>query len=323
MTTFHSLDLLVDDIDPAALAVQQQLNAMIAQEPHPDVRTPEGLAVFRAGTAHNPGVTVLEPRDLEIDGPDGALRLRIFTPETPRAVVYRIHGGGWAAGAPEDDDVYNDKLARAAQVVIVSPDYGLAPDVRVRDQVGQVVAGARWLAANAAAEFGVDRLLIGGISAGGHLAAATVLALQRPENPEPVSFIGALLDCGVYDLRLSPSVAAATEETLILTRSWLDGLMELGFPELQAAYLRDPVLSPIYGDLTAFPPTLLTVGQLDPLCDDSIILAARLRLAGRDAAVDVWPEAPHAFTSFPWALAELALARTVSWINDLLVDGQR
>jgi acetyl esterase len=93
-----------------------------------------------------------------------------------------------------------------------------------------------------------------------------------------------------------------------------------------AIYFGDTPLGPQvrpFGDLTAFPPTLLTVGQLDPLCDDSIILAARLRLAGRDAAVDVWPEAPHAFTSFPWALAELALARTVSWINDLLVDGQR
>ena len=161
------------------------------------------------------------------------------------------------------------------------------------------------------------------VPAGGHLAAATVLTLQRPENPEPVSFIGALLDCGAYDLRLSPSAAAATEETLILTRSWLDGLMELGFLDLQAADLTDPVLSPIYGDLTAFPPTLLTVGQLDPLRDDSIILAAHLRLAGRDAALDVWPEAPYAFTSFPWAFAELALARTVLWINDLLVNVQR
>jgi len=77
LTTFHSLDLLVGDIDPAVLAVQRQVNAMIAQTPHVDVHTPEGLAMFRASTAHNPGVTVLEPRDLEIDGPAAAIVRRI------------------------------------------------------------------------------------------------------------------------------------------------------------------------------------------------------------------------------------------------------
>jgi acetyl esterase/lipase len=99
------------NIEPAILEAQRQVNAMLAQMPHPDVRTPEGLALLRAGTANNVGGTELTPSDRVVDG----IRLRVFVPAgPPRAVLLRIHGGGWAAGAPEDDDVLNDRLARPA-----------------------------------------------------------------------------------------------------------------------------------------------------------------------------------------------------------------
>src|SRR5262249_62396544 len=108
----------------------------------------------------------------------GSTRVRTFVPDEPiRGVMLRIHGGGWAA-APEDDDTVNDRYARACGLVIVSPEYRLTPDVTAVDQIAECVAVAEWLAGNAAAEFGSDTLLIGGISAGAHLAAATLLHLQ-------------------------------------------------------------------------------------------------------------------------------------------------
>lgn len=281
--------------------------------PHPDVRTPEGLAALRAGTSHNAGTPLLTPIDRQISG---QIRLRVFVPDQPRAVLYRVHGGGWAAGAPEDDDLLNDVIARATGVVVVSPDYRLTPEVTMVEQIQDVVEGARWLGEHAAAEFGADTLLIGGISAGAHLAVMALLSLRDMGDPAFGKFVGALLDCGAYDLGMSPSAAAATDDTLVLTRSWLDGLLDLGLPDHTVR--RSPALSPALADLGGFPPALLTVGELDPLLDDSILLAARLRLAGTEASLDVWPEGAHAFTNMATPLGEIAADRTTAWINAVL-----
>ncbi|WIX83550.1 alpha/beta hydrolase fold domain-containing protein [Amycolatopsis carbonis] len=316
--TDPTFDLRLQAVDPALLEAQREVNAVLAKMPHPDVRTPEGLAALRAGTAHNPGATDLSPTERHVDGPTGPLRLRVFTPPEPRAVLYRIHGGGWAGGAPEDDDLVNDRLARATGTVVVSPEYRLAPEATVGEQIEQTVAVARWLARHAVAEFGTGRLLIGGISAGAHLAAATLLALRDAGDPAFGAFAGAYLDCGIYDLGLSPSAAAATENSLVLTRSWIDGLPDLALPGHTPAQRRDSRLSPALADLTGFPPALLTVGDLDPLRDDAILLAARLRLAGRDARLEIWPEAPHAFTNMATPLGDVALDSAIAWINDLL-----
>jgi acetyl esterase/lipase len=252
------------------------------------------------------------------EGKDGKVRLHIFTPENPRAVMFRIHGGGWAAGTPEVDDVLNDRVARAAGVVIVSPEYQLTPDVTVAQQIAEVTAVASWLGSNAKDLFGTDKLLIGGISAGGHLAAATLITLRENNDPAFAKFVGAHLDCGAYDLAGSPSNVLADDNTLILNRGWIDGLADLGLPGLSHEEKRHPSLSPAFANLDGFPPTLFTVGALDPLRDDSIILAARLQLAGRDAQVDVWPEGAHAFTNMATPLGEVAFERNVGWMNDLL-----
>jgi acetyl esterase len=321
MATFHHANPLVTDIEPAVLTAQREVNAMLAQMPHPDVRTPEGLAMLRAGTANNAGGTELTPANHTIDAPGGAIRLRVFAPDGPRrAVMLRIHGGGWAAGTPEDDDVLNDNLARSAGLVVVSPDYRLVPDVTVADQIDDCVAVARWLAGHAAAEFGADRLLIGGISAGGHLAAATLVALREAGDPAIGHFIAAHLDCGAYDLGMTPSVVTSTDETLVLTHDWLYGLLEIGLPGYTTERRRTPALSPALADLGGMPPALFTVGSLDPLRDDALITAARWQLAGSRADLDVWPEGAHAFTNMATPLGEIAAQRATAWITALL-DG--
>jgi acetyl esterase len=71
-------------------------------------------------------------------------------------------------------------------------------------------------------------------------------------------------------------------------------------------------------DLSGLPPALFTVGDLDPLRDDSILMAARWQLAGNHADVDVWPEAGHAFINMATPLGELALERTTTWLDEIL-----
>src|SRR5262245_29538572 len=157
MPRFHSSSPLVTEIDPAVLAAQRKANELLAQMPHPDVHTPEGLEMLRTLTANNDAGTVLTPIDRTASTANGSIRLRTFVPDGPvRGVMLRIHGGGWAAGAPEDDDTVNDAYARATGLVVVSPAYRLTPEVTIVDQITDSVDVAEWLGTNAASEFGSD-----------------------------------------------------------------------------------------------------------------------------------------------------------------------
>jgi acetyl esterase len=303
-------------LDPALLDAQRQVNQMLAQMPSPDVRTPEGLAVLREITHPPQGVIELTPTDVIIAGPGGDLRLHMFIPAGPvRAVMLRIHGGGFAAGAPQDDDTLNDHIARTCHVAIVSPDYRLAPEVSAPEGIEDCVAAARWVASQARERFGTGVLLLAGISAGSQLAAATLLRIRDEDGP---AFAGVHLDCGCYDLSGTPSVRAADDTTLILTGNLLSGLFDISLPGIDQEGRRDPKLSPLYADLRGLPPALFTVGELDPLSDDSRFMAARWEAAGNQAELDVWPQGAHAFTNMGTPLAKAALARTTSWIDGVL-----
>jgi hypothetical protein len=90
----------------------------------------------------------------------------VVSRRTASTTVVRRLSCGWAAGAPEDDDVLNDRLARACGIVVVSPEYRLVPEVTVVEQIADCVTVADWPGGHAEAEFGSATLLIGGISAG-------------------------------------------------------------------------------------------------------------------------------------------------------------
>ena len=69
----------------------------------------------------------------------------------------------------------------------------------------------------------------------------------------------------------------------------------MGLPGYSVDQLRDPELSPMLNDLSGLPPALFSVGGLDLLRDESILMARRRQLAGSRADLDVWPEGDHAF----------------------------
>jgi acetyl esterase len=234
----------------------------------------------------------------------------MFVPDDePRGVIMRVHGGGFAAGRPEDDDAVNDIIARDSRVVVISPEYRLVPEVTVPDQIEDCLAAARWLIE----QYPTRKLLLGGISAGAHLAAATLIRLRGADGSERV--VGAQLDSGVYDLSQTPSARFATGGTPVLVRTTLDSVIEVSLPDRDFEGRRDPAVSPLFADLRGLPPALLTVGELDPLIDDSAFLAARWQLAGNQATLEVWPSCPHAFTNIGAPLAGPALARITAWID--------
>jgi acetyl esterase/lipase len=295
----------------------------LAEFPPPDARTPEGLQRLRSLTANNEAGTVLTAVDHEAPTVGGDVRLHAFVPEAPvRGVMLRIHGGGWAAGAPEDDDTLNDQVARGCGIAVVSPEYRLTPDATIADQIDECVAVAEWLGANELAEFGSETLLLGGISAGAHLAAAMLLRLRDARSETFGKFIAVVLDSGPYDLGFIGSAYLADEHSLIVTRDWLDGFLEIGLPGYSSEARRAVELSPMLNDLSGLPPALFIAGNLDPLRDDSILMAQRWQLAGSSADLDVWPDAGHTFTNMGTPLGDLGIDRMTTRITSALDEVQ-
>jgi acetyl esterase/lipase len=153
-----------------------------------------------------------------------------------------------------------------------------------------------------------------GESAGGHLAAATLLRLKRwPDLLRRID--GAILYYGVYDLAGTPSVRQAGADTLVLHGpSMLDSLRLLT-PGLTDEQRREAPLSPLYGDLCGMPPVLMFAGERDPLRDDTTLMAERWRAV---AVVEchLLPEAPHGFIRFPTRMAAQVRQRVYEWIRE-------
>jgi acetyl esterase/lipase len=235
--------------------------------------------------------------------------VRILRPVgKPKGVVLDIHGGGWVIGNAQMDDDLNLGMVNACDVAVVSVDYRLAVDTPVEGLMEDCLAAARWLLCED--EFKQLPVIVVGESAGGHLAAATLLALKQwPELLQRVS--GAVLYYGVYDLTGTPSVRNAGPETLLLDGPGMVDALRMLTPGLSDDERRQAPLSPLYGDFDGLPPALMFVGELDPLQDDTLLIAERWP----QAEAHLLPESAHGFIHFPVAMGEAVLAYSRRWIS--------
>jgi acetyl esterase len=245
-----------------------------------------------------------EARDLTIPSRGGELRLRVLAPEGEAAGVYLyFHGGGWVLGCCDEQDPRLKEVAEATGLCVVSVDYRLSPEHPYPAAPDDGEDAALWLLERGFRELDVPAVAtIGGESAGGHLAALTLLRL-RDRHGVIDGFRAANLVYGVYDLSMTPSSRNWGDNVLVLTTPsmhWFGSSFTGGRP---AEELRDPEISPLYAPLHDLPAALFTVGARDPLLDDSLFMAARWLAAGNEAELRVWPESVHGFNMFPLALA--------------------
>jgi acetyl esterase/lipase len=89
-------------------------------------------------------------------------------------------------------------------------------------------------------------------------------------------------------------------------------------PGLSEEQRRIPDISPLFANLAGLPPSLVTVGSLDHLRDDSLFLAPLLSAAGVDVALEVYPDSPHGFQALPTKMAAAAGRRTDAWIERIM-----
>lgn len=252
-------------------------------------------------------------RTIEVDG--HSVSVRLLVPERVDGVYLYVHGGGWVLGAADTQDVVHWETAQHANVAVVSVDYRLAPEFPYPAPNDDCEAAAAWLARNAQSEFGTDRLVIGGGSAGAHLAANALLRMR--DRHAFTGFAAANLVFGVYDLSMTPSQRQGHDRMIIPT------------PTMQWFYRhylqngedsRDPDVSPLYASLHDMPAALFSVGTLDPLLDDSLFMYERWRAAGNDAELAVFPGGVHGFSGQPTALGQRSRAQQNAFIAAAIAE---
>ena len=247
-----------------------------------------------------------------IPGPGGhVIPLRIIVPASPRGVYLHLHGGGWTLGGADMQDPMLERLADATGLAVVSVEYRLAPEEPYPAGPDDCEAAAAWLVQNARAEFGSDALTVGGESAGGHLAAVTVIRMR--DRHGYTGFRGANLVYGAFDMSMTPSQRQFGETRLVLRTSDIVQFANAFLPAITER--RDPDISPLFAELKGLCPALFSVGTSDALLDDTLFMYGRWLAAGNAAELAIYPGGAHGFTLFPNKLAEQAEARMVAFLQ--------
>lgn len=245
---------------------------------------------------------------------------RVFEPqEQPSAIYLHFHGGAMILGAPEMNDVPNADLCKRFGVTVVSVDYRLAPEHPYPAGPDDCVAVAQWLVDHGEQQLGSNRLLVGGESAGGYLAAAVALRI-RDELDAIDHVAGVNLVFGIYDWGRTPSQRGVRPHNGpdLLDPADIRFAADCYLPGLSTDERRDAAVSPLYADLHGMPPAFMSVGTCDHLVDDTLMLAARWTAAGNEVDLFVAPDMPHGFMAFPCAITDRWAQRTHEWFADVL-----
>ena len=245
-------------------------------------------------------------RDVMLPGTAGDLPARLYANHpSPRdlPVVLWLHGGGHTVGSIGVYDSICRRLARLSGCLMVSLDYRLAPEHKFPAALDDAYAALRWLTLHAH-ELGGDprRLAVAGDSAGGNLAAVCAL-LARDHGLEGVR----------AQLLVYPAVAADTDhdshrlfaEGFLLTAEsirWFQG-QYLNHASERRDWRFAPLLAAHHRSL---PPTLLMVAGHDPLRDEGIAYAQRLREAGNAVQLVNHEGMIHAFWNLGAVIQEAA-----------------
>jgi len=183
------------------------------------------------------------------------------------------------------------------------------------------VAVAAWLLEHGEGEFGSSRIIVGGESAGGYMAAIVLLRI-RDELHAAERVLGANLVFGVYDWGRSPSQRGVRphDGPDVLSPDNILWFTECYLPDRTDDERRDPAVSPAFADLSNLPPALFSVGSTDHLVDDTLMMAARYAAYGNDTELFVAPDMPHGFMAFPCGITAAWQQVTHAWITRVLAD---
>jgi acetyl esterase len=267
-----------------------------------------------------PELKSVEP--LSIPAPHGSIPARIYTPKTLRQTdglapgLVFFHGGGWVIGDLDTHDVACRKLADEGQLIVISVDYRRAPEHKFPAAVDDAIAATTWIAGHAK-QLGIEvgRLLVGGDSAGGNLAAVVAIAARDGKGP---AIAGQVLIYPATDFAMTQPSHSEPETSILLTHSvirWFRDHYLNG-----AADAHDWRASPARASrLTGLPPAYVLTAGADPLRDEGDEYARRLKEAGVAVTHRSFPGQFHGFFTMGKLLqqANVAVSEIGVWLRAL------
>jgi Esterase/lipase len=225
-------------------------------------------------------------------------------------VILYFHGGVYVIGSAATSVPLVAELARRTGARVITLDYRLAPEHPYPAAVEDAQAAYQGLL-----EQGVDpgKIALAGESAGGGLAVATLLGLRDAGTPASILRV---LDVAVCRLDAVRGTRSPNREAVDRTLT-PEGL-RLRIPDYVAgADAADPLISPVFADLTGLPPLLIQVGSNEILLSDALRLAERAAMADVTVTLDVVDGVPHVFQGFAAMLdeADAALDRASTFLR--------
>ena len=308
--------------DPEMAAV---LRVMIGSDPKPFYELPPKLA-RRHPTPADAVKLLLKERgestdpepvgdvdDRTIDGPDGDIDIRVYTPARASAdallpIVFYVHGGGWVIADLDTYDASCRALCNNAGAIVVSSHYRQAPEDKFPAAHEDTYAAYRWTVQNAR-ELGGDPARVGivGESAGGNMAAAICYNAKREGVPLPLHQVLVYPIAG-YDTNTESYREMA--EAVPLNKPAMEWFFE--------QYLRSPedgqtpAIAPALADLAGLPPATIINAELDPLRTDGELLAQRFREAGVEVTQRTFDGVTHEFFGMTPVLAKAREAQAMA-----------
>jgi epsilon-lactone hydrolase len=241
----------------------------------------DGFVRSMVGDATAGFAGTIEERDL------GTCLLFVVTPDgvagDDRRVFLDIHGGAWVLGGGDLCKRTTIASANAVGARVWSVDYRMPPDHPFPTPLDDCLAAYRVLLG----ERHPNEIIVGGTSAGGNLAAALILRARDEGLPLPAAVV---FNTGAFDLTGSSDSWQ--------TNDGLDNVLSGPVEPCTELYAgghdrREPYISPLFGDLTGFPPAILLTGTRDRLLSDNVRMHRALRAAGVEAELHVWEAAGH------------------------------
>jgi acetyl esterase len=309
-------------LDPDAAAVYKAFQDA-GRPAYETLTAPEARDYYmQARVVMNPEPPELKSAEaLAIPAPHGTIPARIYTPKTLRTkdglapCLVFFHGGGWVIGNLETHDVVCRKLAHEGELIVISVDYRLAPEHKFPAAVDDAITATSWIAANAK-QLGIDanRLMVGGDSAGGNLAA--VVSLHARDNGGP-KIAGQVLVYPATEFARTHASHREPETSVLLTHSVIGWFANHYMGDADRSDWRaSPARAKTFAGL---PPAYVLTAGADPLRDEGDEYAARLKDAGVPVAYKHFPGQFHGFFTMGKLLkqADVAVTDIAAWLKRL------
>lgn len=247
-------------------------------------------------------------REVDISGTYGEW-VSVNRAHTRKHVILHCHGGGYSTGSSLYARTLTSKLAAAASMDVLCFDYRLAPEHPYPAAGEDVMKAWDYLMLLG---YGAKDVILTGDSAGGNMALALTLRLKEEDRLLPG---GIVLMSPWTDLTSSgESFETRADLDPVLNRAYIDRMIRNYAPDRD---LRDPLISPLYGNFEGFPPTYVQAGENEILLSDAQRLYRVLADANVPARLDVYPGMWHVFQMSPMKTAKEAMNRNAEFIYDV------